>query len=268
MGREKVSEREGEWVSASRRKPRPFFERYPVRHSNGLKPRSTLKPGSNKCISYFFRNFPSECYPQFLRSCFNEVGLVVDLFIPQKKDKRGNPFGFVRFEMVADEVKLLEDLNNIWIGSYKIRASFPRYGRKSSEVSLGKKPEESKSFEAHRNAKVPAISYAVATVATHKTNGETIVSIPRAEMISIPRAETVIQFKSSEEEKAWLKECITGSLKKNFSWEDYQDEIQTEGGKSLLLRSLGDDVVLIQNLTGKPYEILMKEWDDWFSHWF
>ncbi|KAL8533560.1 hypothetical protein ACS0TY_009819 [Phlomoides rotata] len=78
----------------------------------------------------------------------------------------------------------------------------------------------------------------------------------------------VIQFKSSEEEKAWLKECITGSLKKNFSWEDYQDEIQTEGGGSLLLRSLGDDVVLIQNLTGKPYEILMKEWDDWFSHWF
>ncbi|KAL8475214.1 hypothetical protein ACS0TY_031578 [Phlomoides rotata] len=145
--------------------------------------------------------------------------------------------------MVAEEVKLLEDLNNMWIGSYKIRAFLPRYGRKSPEI---------KSFEAHRNVRVPTISYAEVTAVTLKTNGETTVSIPRAET----------------EDKAWLKECITGTLKKNFSWEEYQDEIQTKGGGSLLLRSLGEDVFLIQNLTGKPYEILMKEWDDWFLHWF
>ncbi|KAL8508279.1 hypothetical protein ACS0TY_018752 [Phlomoides rotata] len=111
---------------------------------------------SRNSTSFFFQNFPTDCKMESLRFYFNKVGMVVDLFIPQK---RGKPFGFVRFENDGDEEKLLEDLNNVWIGSYKIRAFFPRYGRKSPEVNTAKQPE-TRPFEANRNARKPSTSYA------------------------------------------------------------------------------------------------------------
>lgn len=36
-------------------------------------------------------------------------------------------FGFIRYPRKYDERVLLEDLKNIWVGSYKLRAFIPRY---------------------------------------------------------------------------------------------------------------------------------------------
>lgn len=55
------------------------------------------------------------------------MGRVSDLFIPEKRDRNGNRFGFVRFISRGDTCRILEDLNRIWIGSYAIRAFVPRF---------------------------------------------------------------------------------------------------------------------------------------------
>ncbi|KAL8502256.1 hypothetical protein ACS0TY_021396 [Phlomoides rotata] len=75
---------------------------------------------------YFFVNFPERCSVEFLRSKFTAVGVVLDIFCPKKKDKKGKPFGFVRFSARMDSNVVLEKLNNMWIGTYKIRAYLPR----------------------------------------------------------------------------------------------------------------------------------------------
>lgn len=45
-------------------------------------------------VTFFFRNFPDYYSEADLWKKFKEVG---NLFIPAKKDKKGNRFGFVRF---------------------------------------------------------------------------------------------------------------------------------------------------------------------------
>lgn len=86
----------------------------------------------NKKIDFILvQNFPGECSLPRLRTKFEEVGKVVDLFLPKKLDKAGKPFGFVRFADYYDEDDILRALNNVWIESYKIRAFPPKYDRKN-----------------------------------------------------------------------------------------------------------------------------------------
>lgn len=65
--------------------------------------------------TFFFRNFPEECCIEVLRRRFEEIGRVMDLFVPRRKDKLGFRFGFARFLRrwgVKDE-EVLEKLNSI-----------------------------------------------------------------------------------------------------------------------------------------------------------
>lgn len=57
-----------------------------------------------------------------------------DVFIPGKMDKRGGRFGFVRISKGGSELEMLDNLNKIWIGSYRIRAFLPRFSREPKEV--------------------------------------------------------------------------------------------------------------------------------------
>ncbi|XVF11360.1 hypothetical protein REPUB_Repub08aG0021100 [Reevesia pubescens] len=54
------------------------------------------------------------------------LGRIPDVFIPQKKDKRGGRFGFVKFKEVKDVNALLAKLNLIWFGSFKLRVSLAK----------------------------------------------------------------------------------------------------------------------------------------------
>lgn len=83
----------------------------------------------NAIITFFFHNFPEGCSEERLRRKFEEAGKVLDLFIPTKRDKSGKRFGFVRYAIAGEEGSLLTKLNNIWIDSYVIRVSCPRFER-------------------------------------------------------------------------------------------------------------------------------------------
>ncbi|GJS68656.1 putative RNA-directed DNA polymerase, eukaryota, reverse transcriptase zinc-binding domain protein [Tanacetum coccineum] len=56
---------------------------------------------------------------------------VVDVYIAYKLSKIGKRFGFVRFIKMENQQKLLENLNQIWIGSYKLFASMARFEKKT-----------------------------------------------------------------------------------------------------------------------------------------
>lgn len=70
-------------------------------------------------ITFFFCNYPDDCKVEYLRSIFSEIGEVVDIYCPKKRDKTGRMFGFVKFvkKQIKDKKRILERLNDIWIGS-------------------------------------------------------------------------------------------------------------------------------------------------------
>lgn len=85
--------------------------------------------------TFFFRNFPDYCSVDRLWRKFEEVGKVVDVFIPTKRDQNGHRFGFVRMADVAEGSGMLKKLNNVWVDSFIIRAFVPRFFRAGMENS-------------------------------------------------------------------------------------------------------------------------------------
>lgn len=81
-------------------------------------------------LTFFVNNIPQMTRVDKLRSKFVDIGVVVDIFIPNKMEKKGQPFGFVRSISERDQNSLLDDLYKVWIGSYKMEVYVPRFDTK------------------------------------------------------------------------------------------------------------------------------------------
>jgi hypothetical protein len=81
--------------------------------------------------SFFFTNIPEEVQVVDLWSLFAKFGRVGEVYIPMKRDKRGNRFGFVKYKDVNNVEALASRLEEVWVGSYKIRVNLARFGRNS-----------------------------------------------------------------------------------------------------------------------------------------
>lgn len=53
-------------------------------------------------VTFFFTEFPDNFGAYEMWSVFEKFGMVYEVVIPNKKDKRGKRFGFVRFHEVRD----------------------------------------------------------------------------------------------------------------------------------------------------------------------
>nr|GEX26692.1 hypothetical protein [Tanacetum cinerariifolium] len=83
----------------------------------------------NVSIAIFITNFPTAVSSKDLWKLYDRHGVVADVYIARKLSKSGRRFGFVRFIKSPDQATLLEDLNEIWIGSYHLFAAVARSER-------------------------------------------------------------------------------------------------------------------------------------------
>jgi hypothetical protein len=79
--------------------------------------------------SFFFTNFPEEAQAVELWSLFAKHGRVGEVYIPNKRDKWGNRFGFVKYKEVKNVDTLSSRLEDVWVGMYKIRINLAKFGR-------------------------------------------------------------------------------------------------------------------------------------------
>jgi RNA recognition motif-containing protein len=79
--------------------------------------------------SFFFTNFPLDVKVMELWGLFNKFGKVGEVYIPNKLDKKGQRFGFVKFKEVTDAKELEGRLENVWWESYKLRINLSRFNR-------------------------------------------------------------------------------------------------------------------------------------------
>ncbi|KAL4554330.1 hypothetical protein LXL04_039550 [Taraxacum kok-saghyz] len=90
--------------------------------------------------SFFFQNFPEDLNEGALWKTFQNYGTVVDVYIPKKRDVTNRKFGFVRFSNISTPAQCVVRLQNIWIGSFKVRVSVARYQRNTSDPSDNLQP--------------------------------------------------------------------------------------------------------------------------------
>ncbi|KAL4566288.1 hypothetical protein LXL04_030402 [Taraxacum kok-saghyz] len=96
---------------------------------------SPLKEDSigGTATTFFFTNFPEHWAVARLSEAFSRLGKVADVFVARKRSSQGRKFGFVRFFKVMCMEKMVEDLNNLWMEKFKIRANVAKYRRKENK---------------------------------------------------------------------------------------------------------------------------------------
>jgi hypothetical protein len=121
-------------------------------------------------VSFYFTNFPVQLSHFYLRKGFEVCGILEDVYVARKRNKRGQPYGFVRFSNVRDIPKLTKALNAVSFGDFRVWARVARFDRnvvpldetvgadvdkvKGGVVSVGAKPQEQIANEANRKLRV------------------------------------------------------------------------------------------------------------------
>lgn len=217
-----------------------------------------LEDGDN--FSFIFKNFPEDYYLDTLVNKFSSIGEVTDIFCPSKRDREGKLSSFVRFNKEVEEKKLLENLNGIWIGSYKIRAFIPRFKReKVFKMSRSEFPGLSKET-------VDKVEHKIIIVGD-QTFAEMVQNTERSSKKGELK-EVEVNFESAECDREWVKKCYTGFLKKEFPWEDHAEELLGECGGNMSLKSIGGNLILLQSTSDKSMRELIEDFDEWVAYWF
>ncbi|KAL8457252.1 hypothetical protein ACS0TY_035192 [Phlomoides rotata] len=147
---------------------------------------------------------------------------------------------------MLDSKTFLLKWNSIWVESYKLSVFVPKYERNSSKVI----PKPPVSWPVKESNRVTEKSYLE------------VVAKPKEDNIYVRKtSQNSFSFSSTEEDKEWLKNCWMASLHKEFEWDDYEEEIQSECGNKLVLRYVGDNSVIIQNLSDLKLQDLESDMD-------
>jgi hypothetical protein len=80
-------------------------------------------------VSFYFTNFPVHLSNFYLRKGFEVCGILEDVYVARKRNKRGQPYGFVRFSNVRDIPKLTKALNAVSFGDFRVWAQVARFDR-------------------------------------------------------------------------------------------------------------------------------------------
>jgi RNA recognition motif-containing protein len=94
-------------------------------------PASKITDGS---LTLFCTNFNEDVDRGVLWQIFAKFGLVGEVFIPNKLNKWGRRFGFVKFKDVEDPVALEGRLADVWCGDRKLKVNLSRFKRDSEVV--------------------------------------------------------------------------------------------------------------------------------------
>ncbi|GKU99398.1 hypothetical protein SLEP1_g12255 [Rubroshorea leprosula] len=86
----------------------------------------------NQATMFFFTNFPEDWKHESMWQTFRKYGRVLDIYSPFKKSRMGSRFGFVRFLDIRNECELEHQLEQIWVGEFKLWVNRPRFKGKES----------------------------------------------------------------------------------------------------------------------------------------
>lgn len=216
---------------------------------------------------FYFTRFPDHITEKDLRAQFKRWGDVREIFILNHRNKGGRRYGFVRYFGVSDERKLERQLDNIILGGLKLYVNVPKYKRGKTKleehtVKHGTKPEGHNTEAVdggHTGTRYwnPSMTYAK-VVSTNKTDA----GLRRNFQPSHPtmvESHSSLHLEVSEKERRKYTDTWVGHLKNLGAFERVDKEIPWELGVNIVLKYIGDDMVLLLGLLDSKAEEIMSE---------
>lgn len=220
-------------------------------------------------VSFYFTNFPPSYGIEALWGLFMKWGKVVDVFVPGKRNKEGKAFGFVRFKDVWYPNELERRLDQIWIGTYKIKANYTRFTR---QKVVGETHKE-------QQRKAPATMQYQHHRKQQEVKGASYVDVVKGKLGNKKWRKKIngansdewrgLDFVANEEDIACrLNNCFVGCVHNPNVVDLLQDRIVEEGVTNFNITPMGGDMVLIKPVEGEDFVELVKDYEDLVESWF
>lgn len=221
---------------------------------------------------------------------------MVDVFVSKKKNKEGKAFGFVRFKEVGYPLELERRLDQIWIGTYKLRANCTRFLR-----GMEGKAEDVCGMGEHDDGYVPLGGHDSRLSEEKAKKGQFEGgSLPRGGLHAKPNEEKAkkgvsfadavkgnrkggvskrkggadpdvwqgLKFDVKEDELTWLNNSFVGYVHNPDAVYLLQDRIIDEGVTTFTVTPMGGDMVLIKPREGEDFLEFVKDYEDLVETWF
>ncbi|GLT51099.1 hypothetical protein SLA2020_245360 [Shorea laevis] len=244
-------------------------------HGNRFTGYSTQYAGWS--TTFFFYNFPEELEAKFLWNCFQMYGKVVDVYLPSKRDKRGKRYGFVRLTGVKNEIQMERRLNEIWIGSYKMRVRIAndRQRKTARPRKIQGAIKTNGSTRTMNRLVQPGHSYAQAVKSIGK-RADKASEQPQEEDKEAAtdkvnkeeeNTEEIIEFIPTGEELQWLEGSMVAVVRNMASVSEIQEQMDANGG-SISVSPLGGRRVLLTERVAGSLSDYKKHNEELFGLWF
>ncbi|XP_057432259.1 uncharacterized protein LOC130725013 [Lotus japonicus] len=212
---------------------------------------------------------------------FSRWGEVQEVFIPFKRNREGRKFGFVRFFVVSDPVKLRRQLDQIIIGCTKLHVNPPRFeipnpqrlansGYQTRSENLERQPRTiSNQAKGYPRSVAGKKSYAEA-VSGGEGKAEPHKNILKKQQIKQGKAkgETVAQLWVEDSIDEWLQRCWVGKIQNISMIDKLQETMIIDGIHSIKARFMGDDLFLLSGEQEENLEDTIKRSEDWMNEMF
>jgi hypothetical protein len=212
--------------------------------------------------SFFVTNLPHECNLEDLWKVFGRFGRLGDVYIPKKVDKWGRKFAFVKFREVNEVEELSRRLEDVWLGSFKLRVNISRFSRRVEE---GVKEEVARKgvMSEGEGSKAQNRSFKAALLQASTSQEE--IGVRRNEG-EVGREVLEVEVEGSVLKE--LEESFVGKLAINLEVYRIRTVLFMEGFAHISVTDMGGRMVLIHSPKKGEVETLWKTKADWITYYF
>ncbi|XP_058755922.1 uncharacterized protein LOC131629137 [Vicia villosa] len=192
--------------------------------------------------TFFFTDFDDKWKAKDMYEVFKKMGDIDEVYIPNKKDKRGRRYGFVRFVNVKDDRLLATKLDNVFLEGRKLFANIPRFQRKEKG---GEKGVNSNIVNNRR-----------------KGGGSNM------ENRNQEGTRSHLSFKVEEETLKKYEKTYVGIVKEAGLAFNIKKAFHEEGIFSIMVTALGANMCVLEDLIEGEAERFIEERKVWWKVWF
>ncbi|KAJ0889752.1 hypothetical protein HanRHA438_Chr09g0416241 [Helianthus annuus] len=227
---------------------------------------------------------------------------MTDAYIPKKKDRIGNTFGFIRFAGVRDVHALGENLGSVKINKVRVSVNLAKfekekyfgtnepkgrfidndkvrnYHQKTAEATKANIPpvktvNAERTVHHNHNQKQNNAWFPKNTTGQAKKNATPENTRPNIETgireLKVPEDTLKIHLQESENSKRWRRSSIIGEVKNPYNLKDIQTLLEIDALSGFTTKYLGGLRMLLVFKSATEAEDFVKlkkeQWSTWFS---
>jgi len=219
-------------------------------------------------VSFFFSNFPHDHEERDMWKIFQRWGRIKDIFISRRLNIKRQRFGFVRFHEVVEEDELERRLNDIWIGTWKLRANKAKYTKvtgtskeRNADLNGLKAPQQRQEQRvSHRVHTHPPAGFNITRSYAHAVTMDRRQPFNQAGLVGNVKAKghtelNMAHINGVKEEVEWLRNSFVGKLSDVGMVQVVKESFIMECVDFIRVRYLGGQYVL---LTGESDGMVQK----------